>query len=79
MNPHITMNVAPLLYCFLALVLTAIPAVGQTRDEGPWWPHQLWGPGDQAGGSNWITPEKILDAISPLWWTLHLGQHWVNF
>ncbi len=35
----------------------------QTRDEGPWWPHPIWGPEDQAGGSNWITPAKVLEAI----------------
>jgi kynurenine formamidase len=27
----------------------------------PWWPSR-WGAGDQAGASNWITPEKVLDA-----------------
>ena len=27
----------------------------------PWWPSR-WGAGDQAGASNWITPEKMLDA-----------------
>jgi len=28
----------------------------------PWWPSR-WGAGDQAGSSNWITPEKVLDAV----------------
>ena len=52
----------------LALALTAIlvaagdPAAGQTREQGPWWPHPVWGPDDQAGGSNWITPEVVLRA-----------------
>ena len=51
----------------LALALTILaaaggPAAGQTREEGPWWPHPLWGPDDQAGGSNWITPEVVLRA-----------------
>jgi hypothetical protein len=27
----------------------------------PWWPSR-WGPDDEAGASNWITPEKVLDA-----------------
>jgi hypothetical protein len=27
----------------------------------PWWPSR-WGQGDQAGASNWITPDKVLDA-----------------
>jgi kynurenine formamidase len=37
-------------------------AMAQTRGEGPWWPHPKWGPEDQAGASNWITPAKILEA-----------------
>lgn len=37
---------------------------GQTREKGPWWPHPIWGANDQSGGSNWITPEKILSAIT---------------
>jgi kynurenine formamidase len=28
----------------------------------PWWPSR-WGAGDEAGASNWITPEKVLDAV----------------
>jgi kynurenine formamidase len=47
-----------------ALLITASPADGQTRAEGPWWPHPRWGAADQAGASNWITPEKVLEAIS---------------
>jgi kynurenine formamidase len=27
-----------------------------------WWPSR-WGPTDQAGASNWITPEKVLEAL----------------
>jgi kynurenine formamidase len=37
---------------------------GQTRKQGPWWPNKLWGAEDQSGGSNWITPEKVLKAVS---------------
>lgn len=43
--------------------LVVFPAMAQTADEGPWWPHPIWGPGDQAGGSNWITPAKVLEAV----------------
>jgi kynurenine formamidase len=39
------------------------PIYAQTREQGPWWPHPIWGKDDQAGGSNWITPEKILEAM----------------
>jgi kynurenine formamidase len=31
----------------------------------PWWPSR-WGQGDQAGASNWITPEKVLDAAKSI-------------
>ena len=46
-----------------SFVLLSFSAVGQNREKGPWWPHALWGPEDQAGASNWITPEKVLQAI----------------
>ncbi len=52
-----------LLIVLLALVFCAASAMAQTREEGPWWPHPIWGAGDQAGGSNWITPEKIMDSL----------------
>ncbi len=45
--------------CFAALIINA-----QTKTEGPWWPNKLWGASDQSGGSNWITPEKIVKALS---------------
>jgi len=49
--------------CGVMLVLAATPALAQTRAKGPWWPHPVWGPDDQAGASNWITPAKILAAL----------------
>jgi kynurenine formamidase len=51
----------------LALLLAALlPAMAfaQTREKGPWWPNAQWGAGDAAGGSNWITPEKVLQAVA---------------
>jgi len=45
------------------LLLAGPPAFAQTRAQGPWWPHPIWGPNDQAGGSNWITAEKILASL----------------
>lgn len=56
--------VALLLVCLHVTVLSPYPAAGQTREKGPWWPHPIWGPSDQAGASNWITPAKILEAVS---------------
>jgi hypothetical protein len=44
------------------MVILAATATAQDRAAGPWWPHPLWGAEDQAGGSNWITPDKILQA-----------------
>ena len=37
-------------------------AAATTPVGAPWWPSR-WGADDQAGASNWITPEKILDAL----------------
>ena len=51
----------------LAMLLAALlPAMAfaQTREKGPWWPNAQWGAGDAAGGSNWITPEKVLQAVA---------------
>lgn len=39
----------------------AQPAAGATPVGAAWWPSR-WGADDQAGASNWITPEKVLDA-----------------
>jgi kynurenine formamidase len=44
------------------LVVAGVPASAQTREQGPWWPSR-WGAADQAGGSNWITPDKVLAAV----------------
>ena len=46
----------------LYLLCSALALFGQTREKGPWWPHAVWGPEDQAGASNWITPEKVIEA-----------------
>lgn len=35
----------------------------QAPGEAAWWPHPIWGAGDQAGASNWITPAKVLEAV----------------
>ena len=56
--------IANIAICMCGTILLTPSAIGQTRDQGPWWPHEVWGPEDQAGASNWITPEKILEAIS---------------
>lgn len=46
------------------LLLFAVPCVSaQERATEPWWPHPIWGAEDQAGGSNWVTPEKVLEAV----------------
>lgn len=45
------------------LMLSTLPAAAQNRAKGPWWPHPLWGAKDQAGASNWITPETVLRGI----------------
>jgi kynurenine formamidase len=51
-----------LICCSLLTAIT--PLTAQTREKGPWWPHPIWGAEDQAGASNWITPEKVLQSIT---------------
>ena len=36
--------------------------IAQTREKGPWWPSPH-GAKDQAGNTNYITPEKVLKAL----------------
>lgn len=45
-----------------AVLATAGALLAQTREKGPWWPSPH-GPKDQAGNSNYITPEKIVKAL----------------
>lgn len=55
-----------LIYPVAILILILRPGTAFTQSNAvkPWWPHAQWGAGDQAGASNWITPEKILQAMS---------------
>lgn len=46
----------------MGILLIAAPADSQDRAAGPWWPHPIWGADDEAGGSNWITPDLVLRA-----------------
>src|SRR5215208_5815682 len=41
--------------------VSAAPASQETPIGPVWWPSR-WGPEDQAGASNWITPSKVLEA-----------------
>lgn len=59
MNPRL----ASAALCTATLLACVPLAQAQTAEKGPWWPHALWGAGDQAGASNWITPEKILASL----------------
>ena len=51
------------IFLIPALVACYLAGMGQSSEKGPWWPHPLWGAGDQAGSSNWITPEKVMEAV----------------
>ncbi len=43
--------------------LLGVVAWGEETPIGPkWWPSR-WGPGDEAGASNWMTPAKVLEAV----------------
>ncbi|MBI4888150.1 MAG: cyclase family protein [Acidobacteria bacterium] len=50
---------------FYAVVITLAAAgllAAQTREKGPWWPSPH-GATDQAGNTNYITPEKVMKAL----------------
>jgi kynurenine formamidase len=47
----------------VSAVTVAQSAAAQTRERGPWWP-SVHGPQDQAGASNYVTPAKILAALT---------------
>ena len=54
---------AALSLAILQIGLLAVPLAGaQRRASGPWWPSPH-GADDQAGASNYVTPEKILEAL----------------
>jgi len=55
-------RVMAIVVAALALCLPVAVHAQQPAQER-WWPHPLWGPQDQAGASNWITPEKVLEAV----------------
>lgn len=42
-------------------VLASAEASRQTLGQDQWWP-SIWGSGDEAGASNWITNEKVMEA-----------------
>ena len=46
-----------------ACMLFSLAANAQTRASGPWWPNDEWGSEDQAGASNRITEEKVMEAL----------------
>ncbi len=46
------------------LTVSTISVQSQTKEKGPWWPHPIWGADDQAGASNWIDAEKVLQAMT---------------
>lgn len=62
----------PMAQCLVRVVvasmlLTGFSVTGASAQmmtpSGPqWWPSR-WGPTDEAGASNWMTPEKVLEAV----------------
>ncbi len=45
----------------LLAALLPVTAVGQTPTQTRWWPSQ-WGPDDQRGATNRVTPQRVLEA-----------------
>ncbi len=46
----------------LCLLATSQSSLAQTRESGPWWPGPH-GADVEAGASNYVTPQKILQAL----------------
>lgn len=55
-------NITQLTILFV-MILSSFSIFTQTLEKGTWWLHPIWGAGDQSGASNWITPEKIVEAL----------------
>lgn len=49
-------------FALVLIVLLPLGVAAQDRESGPWWPSPH-GPSDQAGASNYVTPQKILEAL----------------
>lgn len=54
------LNTKIVTFC-LFFVFFIAQVQGESNEE--WWPHPIWGAGDEAGASNWITPDKILSSL----------------
>lgn len=63
---NIQLNMKNIIQPCLISVLLCISSIAQAQEEKTelWWPHKIWGAHDQAGASNWITPEKIIESIA---------------
>ena len=48
------MNTSKVLVLLLASLMATVSGA-QTREKGPWWPSK-YGPADQAGATNTVTP-----------------------
>ncbi len=59
-----TSTITTALFTVLILLSFPIELTAQTRDEGPFWPNTEWGNDDQAGASNRIDQQKIMEALS---------------
>src|SRR5215510_5608641 len=63
----------------VAMVLTGTGGVSawaqMMTPVGPqWWPSR-WGASDEAGASNWMTPEKVVEAVK----LIRTGKTWRTF
>lgn len=44
------------------LMISASPTHAQTPTGSRWWPSE-WGPDDQRGAANHLTPDKVIEAV----------------
>ncbi len=59
-----TSKIRTAIWTVFLLLVSSTLLTGQTRDTGPFWPNTEWGAEDQAGASNRIDPQKIMEALS---------------
>lgn len=63
LRPGLKRGAASSLALVIAIALSSVSVATQTREKGPWWPHPIWGPSDEAGASNWITQQKVVQSL----------------
>ncbi len=59
-----TIKTLTILITQAVMLISPLMTLSQTRETGVWWPNSEWGPQDQAGASNRINQQKVLEALN---------------